>query len=277
MKKTAQEKSSREYLLVVFSLFAGLFFFLLDSVGFIKWLDEAISFVVTPVVYEGDRVGGVGREYLETFVDIKKFREEYNQLKVVMYEKDVENAFYALLEEENDSLKKQIALGNEDQKYIMSKVLSDREYDFIRINKGEKSGVANGDVVVLGNMFVGVVANAGESSSLVRLATSRNSNFEAVVVRGGVEEARLSEDLDVLSKGVVVGSPDGIRIENMSMNANLQNGDVVVLNDAKVGEYLILGYLVGLSENPAATSRTGYVSPILDYDDLITVFVIGNF
>jgi hypothetical protein len=34
-----------------------------------------------------------------------------------------------------------------------------------------------------------------------------------------------------------------------------------------------LGYLVGLSENPAATSRSGYVSPILDYDKLITVFV----
>jgi hypothetical protein len=40
-----------------------------------------------------------------------------------------------------------------------------------------------------------------------------------------------------------------------------------------VGENLILGTIVGLSEDPAVTTRTGYVSPAVDYYDLVNVFV----
>ena len=159
----------------------------------------------------------------------------------------------------------------------MAKVLNGEEYDFLRINKGESSGVVVGDVVTLGNMFVGIVTGVDRESSLVRLATNRSSNLEVIVVKKGVEEGKVREDISVLARGVVNGSADGIRIENIAMDADISNGDVVVVNDSKVGEYLILGYLVGLSENPAATSRTGYVSSIVDYNRLVTVFVRVTF
>jgi hypothetical protein len=126
-------------------------------------------------------------------------------------------------------------------------------------------------------MFVGLVVKSDEEGSLVRLPTSKSSNLEVVVVTGGIEEARVAQSVDILTRGVANGSPDGIRVENMSMEADLKNGDVVVVNDSKVGEYLVLGYLVGLSENPAATSRSGYISTIVDYDKLVTVFVRTTF
>ena len=80
-----------------------------------------------------------------------------------------------------------------------------------------------------------------------------------------------------MSKGVIKGSSGGIIIENMSMNSNLTNDDIVVVNDSRVGEYLVLGRLQDISENPAATSRSGYVEPIIDYEKLITVFVRVDF
>lgn len=274
MKETT--KPSKEYFLILASLIIGLLFLLLDNIGAINFLQQGISYVMTPIVFQGDSVGKGGREYLETFTKLKQFREEFNEMRIDIYEKDVENAFYIILKEENESLKKQISLGKENQKYVMSKVLGDKQYDVMNINEGNSAGVQVGDVVVWGNMFVGTVINANEETSLVRLPTSRNASFEVVVVRGGVEEARLPENLKILSKGVVTGSPEGIKVENMSMNANLQNGDVVIVNDTKVGQYLVLGYLVGLSDNPAATSRSGFVSPIVEYDDLLTVFVVGG-
>jgi cell shape-determining protein MreC len=72
---------------------------------------------------------------------------------------------------------------------------------------------------------------------------------------------------------VVSGSSDGIRIENIGMNSGVENGDIVVVNDSKVGENLVLGTVVGLSEDPATTTRTGYVSPAVDYYDLTNVFI----
>jgi cell shape-determining protein MreC len=57
------------------------------------------------------------------------------------------------------------------------------------------------------------------------------------------------------------------------MNSGVVNGDVVMVNDSKVGENLVLGTVVALSEDPATTTRSGYVSPVVDYYDLINVFV----
>jgi cell shape-determining protein MreC len=271
--KSNNKQLSKEYFFPIFCIFVGIVFFLSDTLGILNFVRSGISFVMQPVAYEGNRIGGEGKEYLETFVRLNEFRKEYNELSIDIYQKEVENSFFILLKEENESLKRQISLGGSNSAYVMAKVLSGGDYEIIRINKGESSGIAVGDVVVWGNMFVGIVTRVDREGSLVRLPSSNSSNLEVVIVRGGIEEARVLDNFNALSKGVVKGSLDGIRIENMSMEADLKNGDVVIVNDTKVGEYLVLGYLVGLSENPAATSRSGYVSTIVDYDKLITVFV----
>jgi rod shape-determining protein MreC len=272
MKKNGK-KISTEYVALLGGILLGVAFLLLDSLGAVSFLRMGISFAMDPVAYQGSSAGGVVREYLETFIKLNEFRDEYNELTIQVYEQEVESSFYALLKEENESLKKQIALGDLEQKYVMAKILGGIEEDFLRINKGRKDGVAVGDVVSLGHMYVGLIVRVDLQGALVRLATNKASNLEVVVVSGDLDLLRKIKDVKVLTKGIVKGSSDGIKVENMSMNASLQNGDIVVVNDPRVGQYLILGYLVGLSENPAATSRSGYVSPILDYDKLITVFV----
>jgi rod shape-determining protein MreC len=272
MKKNGK-KISTEYVALLGGILLGVAFLLLDFLGAVSFLRVGISFAMDPVAYQGSSAGGVVREYLETFIKLNEFRDEYNELTIQVYEQEVESSFYALLKEENESLKKQIALGDLEQKYVMAKILGGIEEDFLRINKGRKDGVAVGDVVSLGHMYVGLIVRVDLQGALVRLATNKASNLEVVVVSGDLDLLRKIKDVKVLTKGIVKGSSDGIKVENMSMNASLQNGDIVVVNDPRVGQYLILGYLVGLSENPAATSRSGYVSPILDYDKLITVFV----
>lgn len=275
--KKEEKKISTEYLIFLTGIILGIGLLILDSLGTLSFLRSGISFVMDPVAYHGSLVGGSVREYFETFVRLDEFRQEYNELSMKVYEQEVESSFYAVLKEENESLRKQLSLGDSEQKYVMAKVLSREESNLIRINKGESDGIAIGDVVVLGDMYIGIVANVDKRGSLVRLPSNRSSSLEAVVVRGDMEIVRSLEQVDILTKGVVKGAADGIRIENMSMNAPLQNGDIVVTNDARVGDYLVLGRLVGLSENPAATSRSGYVSPILDYNRLLTVFVMVDF
>lgn len=272
MKKNGK-KISIDYVVLLTGVLLGVGFLLLDSLGAVSFIRTGISFVMDPVAYQGDVAGSTVKEYLETFVKLNEFRQEYNELTVELYEQEVESAFYGILKEENEALRKQVTLGNLDQKYVMAKVLGGVEENFLRINKGQRDGIAVGDVVTLGNMYVGTVVKADLAGSLVRLATNKASNLEAIVVRGELEQLRNMEDVKPLTSAVVKGSAEGVRIENMSMNAVLENGDVVVVNDPRVGQYLILGYLVGLSENPAATSKSGYVSPILEYEKIITVFV----
>jgi rod shape-determining protein MreC len=272
MKKNAK-KISIDYIVLISGVLLGIGFLLLDSLGTVSFMRTGISFVMDPVAYQGNIAGSTMKEYLETFIKLNEFRQEYNDLTIELYEQEVESSFYGILKEENESLRKQITLGNLDQKYVMAKVLGGVEENFLRINKGQQDGIAVGDIVTLGNMYVGIVVKADLAGSLVRLATNKASNLEAIVIRGELEQLRNMGDIKPLTSAVVKGSADGITVENMSMNVDLENGDIVVANDPRVGQYLVLGYLVGLSENPAATSKSGYVSPILDYEKIITVFV----
>lgn len=273
MKKDSK-KISVEYLALVGAIIFGVGLLILDSLGALSFLRTGISFVMDPIAYHGSYGGSEIRNYFETFGRLNEFRREYSELSMKVYEQEVDSAFYSTLKEENEALKKQIALGNVEQKYVLAKVLAPLEKNLLRINKGKDEGVAIGDIVVLGNMYIGLVVEVDEKGSLVRLPSNTGSSLEVIVVEGDIESARNMENISVLTKGVVKGAPDGIKIENMSMNAPLKNGDTVIINDTRVGEYLVLGSLVGLSENPAVTSRSGYVSPMFDYDRLMTVFVI---
>jgi len=273
MKKDSK-KISIEYLVLLGGVVFSIGLLILDSLGALSFVRSVISFIMDPVAYHGSYVGQEASGYFETFGRLNEFRREYSELSMKVYEQEIDSAFYSTLKEENEALKKQIALGNTGQKYVLAKVLSPQENNFLRINKGREEGIAAGDVVILGNMYIGLVVEVDKKGSLVRLPSNRGSSLEVIVVEGDIESARNMENITILTKGVVEGAPDGIKIENMSMNASLKNGDTVIINDTRVGEYLVLGSLVGLSENPAATSRTGYVSPIFDYDRLIIVFVI---
>jgi cell shape-determining protein MreC len=260
----------KDYLLFLASLALSIFFLLLDHIGSSQILRTGISFVMEPISYSASNAGKDLRGYFDTFTQFAKFKSEYNDLKVAYLKEVIENDSYVTLKEENDSLRKQISLGNKEKKYVLAKVLSGKEVDTLRINEGTKSGVAVGDIVVLGNLYIGTIVRADYEGSLVKLGSNSSSHLEVAVLRS---EESADFESKVLTKGVASGSSEGIKIENMSMYADLKSGDTVFVNDSKVGDYLILGYLVGLSENPADTSRSGFVSPAADYGSLVTVFV----
>ena len=254
-------------------LLFGIFFFLVDILGILLPLRYGICFVAEPLRYQGNTMGYSSRTYLETLFKMEEFRKEYNEQKISMYEKDVANSFYSVLKEENESLKKQISLSNEDKKYVLAKVLRSGSVDKVILSEGSDSGIAVGDTVSLGKVYVGNVLSVDKDNCTVRLPSSKGYSLEILIIRGEMESVRLGETISPLTRGVTRGSEKGILVENMSMNADLQNGDLVVVNDPKVGEYLVLGYLVGISDNPANTSRSGFVSPVVEYDNLMTVFV----
>ncbi|HQA99288.1 MAG TPA: hypothetical protein PLG10_03595, partial [Candidatus Dojkabacteria bacterium] len=210
-----QRKFSSDYLILLITFVLSILFLLLDTIGSLAFLRRGISFVADPIDYNANSLGTEVKDFLGIFVDLKNFKDEYNQMSIDIYEKDVENSFYTILREENDALKKQITLGDQKQEYVMAKVLGDEKSEFLRINKGEKDGIVAGDVVLLGNMYVGNVVVVDSKGSLVRTPFNRATSLEVVVVSGSIERVRAKESVDILSKGVIKGSSGGIIIENM--------------------------------------------------------------
>ena len=107
----------------------------------------------------------------------------------------------------------------------------------------------------------------------IRGYLSAYPSFEVFVTNIGVEEGKIVQAPTILSKAVVIGAGDYINIENISMNSNVKDGDIVIAMDKRIGEYLVVGRIANLITTPAATSMSGRVTPLVDYDDLMTIFI----
>lgn len=270
MKKNTIKYFENDNIAVLLSLFVAVALLLFDGLGGLGGIRNGISYVFEPVSFQANTAGSATREYFQTFVQLGKFKNEYNDLKISVYEKEAQYSDYLILRSENEALKKQIALGNKDATYAMVNVLRDDSVNSLLIDEGSNAGIKQGDAVVVGNVFVGIIGSVDLNGSTVRLPADENSHMSVVILKAGQES---SAKTNILSNGVVSGSAEGIKLENISMNTDVVNGDVVFINDSKVGGFLALGYVVGLSTNPASTYKTGFVSPILDYDNLMTIFV----
>lgn len=260
-------KNNTHWLSILISFVISLFFVLVSNLGWVENLSKGIGYVIDPIYTTSANVANKIGDFFETLTQISKFQREFNDTKVKLAEYEIENLDYQQLKKENIDLREQLTLGNKENKYVEADVLDHIETDNMIINKGINDGIVDGNIVVLGNSFIGIIIEANQYTSKVRLPISKSSFLEAYVssVKGSSQR--------VLSRAVVSGSSDGIQIENIGMNSGVQNGDTVIVNDSKVGENLILGKVVGLSDDPATTTRSGYVSPIVDYYDLVNVFI----
>lgn len=194
----------------------------------------------------------------------EKLRDELIQIKG--------STFSPIDQEEYVALKSGEKFVQINTKLLTAKVLNTSELGQIYINVGSKDGVVEGDIVSVGDVFLGICSQVDLNGSLVRLPTNRASSFEVIILS---KEYSLDTPLDsyIKSNGVVSGTLEGIKVENIGINADVSDGDLIVVRDERVGQLLKLGTLVGLSKNPASTSKSGFVSPIFDYSNLITVFV----
>jgi rod shape-determining protein MreC len=266
--KKQKEIESKKWLSVLSTTVLSLILIFLSSIGWLETFKKGVSYVLDPIYNSSATVAVEIKEFFTTVTNISSFREEYNQMKLDIAQYEIDNLVYQKLQNENDDLRTQLELGNKEHVHIQSEVLDHIETDYMIVNVGLQDRVSKGDIATLGDSYIGIVIETGQSSSKIRLPISKSSFLEAYVLSSEEESEQR-----ILSRAVVSGSSDGIRIENIGMNSGVQNGDIVIVNDSKVGENLVLGTVVGLSEDPATTTRTGYVSPIVDYYDLANLFI----
>ena len=247
---------------------------LLGYTSFANVLNKGFSYIFSPIyriaLESGERVLDWG----EALAGVSSYIEEYKSMQEEIARLKIENSEKIIDYEEYEALKEQEQFLVKDSEYLEAKVLQFNSQGDIIINVGRESDVEEGDVVILGKAFIGRVFDVGEDSSLVKLPLSKASNFEVIILDSEVDLNEKNKlDSLVKSKGVVSGTVDSIVIENLSINAELEEGDLVLIRDVRVKDIFLLGTLVNISKNPASTYREGVVLPIFEYSNLLTVFV----
>lgn len=270
-------KSLFENLRIYILLIITVVIFVIGRIPDSSFLRNPMSFVFQPIAYVAMQWGGNISKWSNALINASKYIDGYDQCKKEIAElKSLEQATNLVITE-NEVLKKQLKLSNIESEYAMGNVVKYLPDGSLMINVGTEDLVKGGDVVAVGNIFVGTVISSDLNSSIVKLPINKSSNYEVSVFPADIDISNpLKQDVIIKSSGVVSGGVDGIRIGNININSDVTDGDLVVIRDERIGELLILGRVVGIESNPASTSKSGFVSPIYDYANLITVFVKTN-
>lgn len=212
------------------------------------------------------------RGFLGVFGEMKELRKDFYSLQQDYLVVKGENKSYVLLKEENILLKEQLGLEKKDEKLILAQILHqdmDLRTDNLILNQGEDAGIEKNDIVVMGDIYLGLVTEVASGTSKVRLPTSRASSLKVMILR----EGESVQDLNVFLNGIALGHSNLVKVENIEMLGEFQEGDPVFINDPKIGEYLYLGSVQAIDDDPTETSRSCGIKLPVDYQTLKYVFV----
>ena len=156
---------------------------------------------------------------------------------------------YIFLENENKRLKSIVGEDLNLSEIIVSRVLIDKDGKFLKsiiLNKGSKSGIKKGMVVLENNYLVGQIIEVNYTTSRAILISDLNSNIPVIIEPGGFQSILSGTGKDY---GKIKYSKDQIEFED----------NAVVYTSGSGGNFRA-GLPVGMIDNQIETSAVQFFS-----------------
>ena len=176
---------------------------------------------------------------------------------------------------ELDNYRELLALGNQyaDVDKIAAHVIAmdgTNWFSTFTIDKGSKQGIAKGMNVIAGSGLVGIVTDVGPNYSKVRSIIDDSSNVSAMVLTTK-DNFNVSGSLMNMNKDKVLPFSE-LRDEN----DKVQQGDPVVTSyvSDQYQQGLLIGYIYSVEDNANNLTKSGYITPVVDFQHLQDVLVI---
>lgn len=178
---------------------------------------------------------------------------------------------------ENERLRKLLKLAkkHEDFTYEAARVTGASSTSWestLTLSKGSSSGIEKNDTVITETGYlVGVVTDLGANWCTVITVLDPDLSMGSLVYRTG-DNAILNGDLTLMVEGK-------FRLSYLDSESALISGDEV-LTSGKGGVYpsgLVAGYVSELKTTPSGAEKYAVVTPAVDFDNLVEVFVIKDF
>ena len=275
MKKKNQTSATNRYLLVGLSLFCILmmvFSSFSDKVsGPFKVL---ANYTVIPLQQGINQIGGWVGDLSDNFETLQQLRTENEKLQEQVDSLVTENS---TLQEERYELEMLRELYQLDQNYsdyektaahVIGKD-SGNWFSTFTIDKGSEDGIEVDMNVMAGSGLVGIVVEVGPSWAKVRSIIDDSSNVSGMVLSTS-DRCIVSGDLSLMDDGQ-------IRFEQMENNENeVSVGDQTVTSyiSDKSLQGILIDYVSEVTVDSNNLTRSGYITPAVNFKDLQEVLVI---
>ena len=232
------------------------------------------NITVIPMQQGINQVGGWLNDVTENFETLKQVRDENEKLQARVDELVTENNY---LQEEKYELERLQELYKLDQSYadyektaahVIGKDAGNWFSSFT-IDKGSIDGIKVDMKVMAGSGLVGIVTDVGPTWATVRSIIDDSSNVSGMVLSTS-DRCMVNGDLTLMNDGK-------IRFEQMENNENeVAVGDQIVTSyiSDKYLQGILIGYISEVNVDSNNLTRSGYITPVVDFKNLQEVLVI---
>lgn len=269
--------SSKHFLLIMTLGCVGIFLLSLTFNISGGPLNAVAGYVFVPMQNGINNAGSWLSQKVNDFRTLSEVLEENEQLKQQVADLTVDNTSLKLEKYELENYRKLLEL---DEKYpayekVAASVIamdSVNWFDSFTINRGSKDGIEVGMNVIAGGGLVGIVTDVGPNYAKVRSIIDDTSKVSAMVTSTQTNFIVSGNLQTVNSDGVITFS--GLKDKDNQVSI----GDQVVTSyvSDQYQQGILIGYIATLEEESNNLTKSGTITPIVDFEHIQEVFVILN-
>ncbi len=275
MKKKNHTSVTNRYILLGLSAFCILMMLLSSFSDRVGGPFKALANVTVIPLQQGiNQIGSWLGDMTDNFDTMEQLRTENEQLQEQVNNLITENNY---LQAEQSELERLQELYQLDQNYADYETTgahvigkdSGNWFNSFTIDKGSRDGIEIDMNVMAQTGLVGIVVDVGPTWAKVRSIIDDSSNISGMALSTS-DTCIVNGDLSLMSDGQ-------IRFEQMENNDNVVNvGDQIVTSyiSDKYLQGILIGYVSEINVDSNNLTRSGYITPAVDFKNLQEVLVI---
>lgn len=239
-------------------------------------LNTVVGYVIVPFQQGISKVGGWISNRSDELVQIRSLLDENTRLKEEVAALTEENTILQQDKYELNKLRELVKLDEQYGEYakIGARIISSDTgnwYSSFTIDKGFNDGLAEDMNVIAGGGLVGRITSVGPNWAKVSAIISDNSNVSGMTLATG-DNLIVSGNLQLMSDGVISFSQ---LIDSQDM---VEKGDKIVTSDIsdKYLPNILIGYIDTINRDANNLTKSGYITPAVDFEHLSEVLVITD-
>lgn len=277
MKKNNQTSFSSKYLLLILSIVCVLLMGLSLVTDKINGPLRAIAnYTIVPMQNGINTIGLWMSDLTQNMETLKEVREENKALQAEVDELTMKNNLLQQEKHELERLRELYALDLQygDYKKVGAHVTANDTGNWFSsfvIDKGANDGIKKDMNVIAGTGLVGIVTEVGPNWARVRSIIDDASNVSALV--------SATSDTCIINGDLTLMQDGKIRFEQLPNNdTEIAVGEQVVTShiSSKYLQGILIGYISEVHVDANNLTRSGYITPAVDFQHLQEVLVITS-
>lgn len=275
MKKITNEHLKNKYLLIGISVFC----ILLIAVSFVDAsvvapVKQVSGFLITPIQKGINGFGSWLSGLTDNFDDAVTLRAENEELQARVDTLTEENSQLIQDREELLRLRTYFDLDEQYSEYekVGARIIAKESgnwFQLFTIDKGSDDGIERDMNVISGGGLVGIVTEVGPNWATVRSIIDDNSNVSAMVSTTS-DQCIVAGDLRLIDEG----SLNLVKLTDADNKVHVGDKIVTSYISEKYLPGILIGYISELNNDANNLTKSGYITPVVDFRHLQEVLVI---